>query len=69
MSIPINMALVQSYDEDLKLKFSTVVTTFSGVATQLHLSFLCGERYTAVAAHGNIKRGKIEVEKGGTDGK
>ena len=56
------MALVQDYSDDSRLKFSVVVTTFPGVATQLHLSTLCVERCVVVAdsvAHGNIKRGNI----------
>jgi hypothetical protein len=59
MSIPINMALVQNYSDDSRLKFSAVVTTFLGVATQLHLSILSVERY--LVTHGSIKRGNILV--------
>ena len=65
MSILINIALVQNYDEDSRLKIAIIVTTFSGVATQLHLSVLCGERYAVVVesvAYGNIKRGRDEIK-------
>ncbi|CAB3979452.1 D(3) dopamine receptor-like [Paramuricea clavata] len=63
-SIPTNMALVQDFSEDSRLKFSVVVTTFSGVATQFHLTTLCVERYLKVVdsiAHGNIKRGIVVI--------
>ncbi|XP_028403209.1 sphingosine 1-phosphate receptor 2-like [Dendronephthya gigantea] len=64
MSIPINMALVQDYEEDPRLDFSVVVATFSGVASQLLLSIVCVERYLIVAkpvVHGKLKRGYVII--------
>lgn len=64
LAIPFNMALVQDYQDDNRLDFARVAIRFCGVASQLHLTVLCGDRYLALCdsvTYGNLKRGFVAI--------